>query len=460
MVTEASEVVIEGNGFSSATTATLRHRKTGATVALANRRVAGTTRVIGTVPAAIDAGFYDLVLTNPGLPPLVIENAYVAVEPVVDDFFVDVTDIWTSPSRIYVNTEVELGVTIRRTGTGGPVVLPVRFTRTGPGGASMPIADLTVNFEERAKVAYVSTPWLVGPSAGPISVTLELDPDGLVAEVSTANNRATRTFTVLGAGGDTRPPVARSLTVNGGATTTTTSPVRLDVAGYDPEVGSGLAWLLVVERTLSVVNGAWVPLQATSWLPYQPTITFTLTPTAGARSLQVFLADAVGNVSTRPATVLFNHIPSTDTLMAGQVRVFRQTLQVGEVLSVRVIPTSGDADLYVWDPRGRRVLVRNANGSAVEEGSIVASIAGTYQIEVEAFSDVTYGIEIAVGRAGRTASSDEGEANASKPAPRAVPAVDVGLEPPVGAALPEPPGRASDRILVIPATFQRSRLDQ
>jgi hypothetical protein len=391
---------------------------------------------------------------------LVIENGYAAVEPVVDDFFVEATDLWTSPSRIYVNTEVELGVTIRRPNAGGPVVVPVRFTRAGPGGGGVLIADLTATFEDRAKVAYLSTPWWVGSSAGPISVTVELDPDGVVAELSTANNRATRTFSVLGAGGDTRPPVARSVSVNGGATTTSSSPVRLDVAGYDPEGGSGLAWLLVVERTLSVVNGAWAPVQTTSWLPYQSTITFTLTPTAGARSLHVFLADAVGNVSARPATVVFNHIPSTDTLMAGQVRVFRQPLQVGETLSVRVIPASGDADLYVWDPRGRRILVRNANGTAVEEGSLVASIAGTYQVEVEAFSDATYAIEIAVGRAGRTVSSDAGEVNASKPVPRAAPAVDVGLEPPAGMALPEPPGRASDRTLIIPATFQRSRLDQ
>ncbi|MDW8253013.1 MAG: PQQ-dependent sugar dehydrogenase [Chloroflexota bacterium] len=459
VTTEPVEVVIEGTGFSASTAAVLLHAKSGATVALSALRVSGTTRLLGTVPANIAPGFYDLVLSTPGAPLLTVENAYVAVAPVQDDFFVETVDLWTSPARIYANTEVELGVTVRRPNEGGAVALPVRFTRGAPGAGGAVIADLIATFEARAKSATVSTTWAVGPSTGPISVTVELDPDGLVPDLSAANNHATRTFTVLGAGGDTRPPVASSVTVNGGAIATTDRTARLDVTGYDPAGGSGLAWVMVVERTLSVVNGAWVPVQTTPWLSYRPTLTFTLTPAAGARTIQVFLADAVGNVSTRPAAVQFNHLPPTDTLASGQVRVFRQPLQVGETLSVRLTPASGDADLYLWDPRGRRVLVRNANGTAVEEGRIVASIAGTYQVEVEAFTDTTYALQLAVGRGGTTAQSEEVEFNDSKPAPRAVPAVDVGLEPPVNFALPEPPGRLAERLLVIPTALHRSRLD-
>jgi hypothetical protein len=459
VTTEPVEVVIEGTGFAAATSAMLRHAKSGVTVGLVEARVSGTTRIIGNVPANIATGFYDIILTTPGAPSAVAENGYLAVEPVLDDFFVDPVDIWTSPARLYVNTEAELGVTIRRPNAGGAIVLPVRFSLGDPDRGGRPLADLTATFEPQSKVAYLSTTWAVGAVAGPISLTVTLDPEGVVPDLSSANNRATRTLTVLGAGGDTRPPVASSVTVNGGAATTTDREVRLDVAGYDPAGGSGLAWLMVIERALSVANGAWSPVQTTTWLPYRPTLPFTLTAGAGARTIQVYLADAAGNVSTRPAAVAFNHLPPTETLPSGQVRVFRRVLQAGEILSVRVAPQSGDADLYIWDPRGRRVLVRNASGTAVDEGSIVARVSGTYQIEVEAYSDTTYSVQIDVGRAGQ-ALSDEVPPNDSKATPRDLPAVAVDLEPQGGFALPLPPERPVPHAVTIPAVFRSSPLDR
>lgn len=452
------DVVIEGRGLSSITSATLRHAKTGAFVPLLGVRAVDATRLFGVIPAGLEAGAYDLVLTNPGAPETVARNVYRAIDPLADDFLVEPADLWTLPARLYAGTEAELGVNIRRRGVGPATRLPVRFYEGAPDAGGRVIADLTVSFEARARFASASTPWSLGTATGPVSVTVVLDPDGAVPEGSIANNRASRTLFVHEGGSDTAPPVVASLVVNGGAPAVDDPVARLALRASDPPPGSGLAWLLVVELALDATSGTWAPVQTTAWLPFRPSLTLTLTPGAGARAVQAFVADAAGNVSLRPAVARFDVVPARDTLLSGQTRVFRRYLRAGETMTVRVTPHSGDPDLYLWDPRGQRVLVRNASGTAVDEGSIVASLAGWYQVEVEASSETTYAITMEVGTAGMSGLSEGSEPNAAKPL-RTDPVVDVALEPADGVAVPSPPERIPAQ-LAIPAAFNRSALER
>jgi hypothetical protein len=286
-----------------------------------------------------------------------------------------------------------------------------------------------------------------------------LDPDGTAPEVSTANNRASRTVTINEGGSDIVPPVAASLVVNDGALTIDDPVARLALRASDPPPGSGLALVLLVERALDPTSGTWAPVQTTAWLPFRPSLTLTLTPAAGARAIQAFVADAAGNVSLRPAVARFDVVPARDTLLSGQTRVFRRFLRAGEAMTVRLTPLAGDPDLYLWDPRGQRLLVRNAGGTAVDEGTVVATMAGWYQIEVEAYTETTYAITMEVGAVGPSGLSAASEPNAAKPLPRTDPAVDVALEPADGLALPDPPERRPAQ-LAVPAVFNRSGLDR
>ncbi|MFN8534931.1 MAG: S8 family serine peptidase, partial [Dehalococcoidia bacterium] len=457
LTSEPIDVVIEGQQLWAGIAASLRHAKTGAVVPLAGVRAFGGLRLLASVPAYLDAGAYDLVLLNTGAAETVVSNAYLAVDPVSDDFSIEPTDLWTIPLRPYANTEIELGVNFRRRGTGPTILLPVRFYR-GDTETGVSIGDATVSVDARSRFGWVSIPWQLGPATGPISVTAVLDPDGTVPETSVANNRATRTFTILGGGGDVAAPVVTSLQAAGGAPETASAVISLTVAGYDPSGGSGVAWVLLIERALSPESGAWIPVQTTPWLAYSPTLPFTLTGGGGARVIQAFLGDGVGNVSARPAIARIDYLPPTDSLLAGQVRVFRRFIQTGGTLNVRLAPESGDVDLYVFDPRGRRVLIRNASGQAVDEGSVVAQMSGFYQIEVDAYADSVYAIDIDV-TATSLAAMAEPAPNAAKPAPRENPAVDVGAEPETAFAIPSPPDKRTTT-LTIPAAFQHGRLER
>ncbi|GIW08639.1 MAG: hypothetical protein KatS3mg060_3444 [Dehalococcoidia bacterium] len=459
LTSEPVDVVIEGRGLSSATVAVLRHAKAGTRVPLVGVRAFDTTRLLGSIPATIDSGAYDLLLTNPGTPETVIRNVYLAVDPVSDDFFVEPADIWSLPARPYVGTEAELGVNIRRRGAGPSVLLPVRFYQGDPDGGRL-LADLAVTFESRSRFAWLSTPWAVGPAAGPISITVVLDPDGTVPETSTANNRASRTFAILGGGGDTVAPVAASLVASDGAPAVADPTVGLELHAYDPPGGSGLALMMLIERVLNPASGTWTPVQTTRWLPFSASPTLTLAPGAGARTIQAFVADAAGNVSLRPAVARFDFLPASDSLLSGQTRIFRRLVRAGETISVRLTPESGDPDLYIWDPRGRRALVRNASGLEIDEGSVVASLTGYYQIEVEAYTDTTYSIAITASSASLRGLSEEPGPNAAKPPPRTSAAVDVTLEPEDGFAFPELPERRETGRLAIPAAFNRDALER
>ena len=68
------------------------------------------------------------------------------------------------------------------------------------------------------------------------------------------------------------------------------------------------------------------------------------------RYLQVWAADRAGNISLMPKRSFINYTPAAQSLAAGAVQVLRYDLNAGDRLSVRVQPSSGDPDLYLWAP--------------------------------------------------------------------------------------------------------------
>ncbi len=88
------------------------------------------------------------------------------------------------------------------------------------------------------------------------------------------------------------------------------------------------------------------------------------------------------------------------------------------------------------------MLVRNASGTAVDEGSFTATVAGAYQIEVFAYSDTKYRLTISGGQAAELGvASAQGPAvqlNAEKTA-RTAPVVAAENEPEGQSAVPVAP---------------------
>ena len=82
------------------------------------------------------------------------------------------------------------------------------------------------------------------------------------------------------------------------------------------------------------------------------------------------------------------------------MRLYRRTLAAGDVLSVTLQPTAGDADLYVWAPSGTLAAYSNAVGSATDSVAVTAIEAGTYQVEVYGYADATYSLVMQVLPAG------------------------------------------------------------
>jgi subtilisin family serine protease len=78
---QPQELLIEGANFLRATTASLRHTKSGAEVGLANVRILDSTWLLGTVPAGIASGSYDLLLVNPPAAETVVREAYLVRDP-------------------------------------------------------------------------------------------------------------------------------------------------------------------------------------------------------------------------------------------------------------------------------------------------------------------------------------------------------------------------------------------
>lgn len=159
-------------------------------------------------------------------------------------------------------------------------------------------------------------------------------------------------------------------------------------------------------------------------------------PNSGLRYMQGWVADAAGNISAKPAIQPVNYVPATDTLLQGEVRVYRPATLAGQCLRVRVVPGSPemDPDLYIWPPNyttgsapaGYSIL----GAGAVDEVVIQPTQAGIYQIEIVGFTDATFAQSIEILDNCPLARRSTPEATAAKEI-RQTPSVPIG-DVPVG----------------------------
>ncbi len=228
---------------------------------------------------------------------------------------------------------------------------------------------------------------------------------------------------------DSTPP-SGSLVINADADSTSSPNVTLDVLADDNPGGLGVKWMYFREWKYDPVVVQWVTVRSSGWLPYSETsgTPWALVSGTGMKYVGAWFADGANNVSNPVVLDSINLIEPGDTISAAQVTQYRQTFTPGQQVTVTLVVTGGDADLYIWRPGSIAApdYWSNRSGTATEQ-LVFTAIEGEYVIEVHGYLSSQYQLDIATSDAGgvkkveksaRTHQSMIGQAALIKPLPQ------------------------------------------
>jgi len=388
-----------------------------------------TTQVQAVVPAGVLTGTYDVIIRNPdymaagvldlgSIAAVASGGGYTALDPAGDDFYATAEDIWTAPTTIRDGDEVMLGVNLRR--QGGKVTLEpeVAFYLGDPdsGGVLLGSATAPPMPPGPGGLEAVFIYWDSSGHTGVVEIYMVVDPDDVIPEGSEENNVTSQCIAVLPPAGDESPPSVTDLWLNGGASSTEIPTVTIEITATDTG-GSGVSTMYLVEREFNPSAVQWVAIQRTDWIPFQSVYTMELTGRGGVRYVQAWVADGAGNTCITVYKVRVDYVPPSDTVLAGQVFIYRRTLAAGQTLHVTLETLSGDADLYVWRPDGNQSWVSNNAGTELEELSIPIEYPheGSYQIEVYGYETSNYVLTVDIGQTSQSVKETVTHINNNRP---------------------------------------------
>ena len=390
-------------------------------------------RLQAVVPAGLTPGRYDVVAQNPGEGPDRLADGYLVIDPDLDDLAVTDSDFWFDPAPVRQGQVTALGVNVHYSGDralADGVAVEFRLDAVDGdllGRTTTPPLTPATNAIEPVFVLW--TP----PAAGTHTIYAIVDPADAIAEGANANNVARWDLTVLPAAtadDDRMPPVVDAFVIDGGVQTTSSPIVTITLNATDDR---GVTSMYLAERIYNNAATLWTVRQTTGWIGFSGAYTMTLSPVGGARYLQVWVADAARNVSTRASLTLINYLQPDSTLLQGQVHTYRFGLAAGQTLQAELTTSRGDADLYVWDGAGN-LLASNNFDLAPDRVQASAAAGGEYQIEVHGYRDSTYTLSLGLAAPAVTTQRTA----AAKMLPLA-PVVDLSSAPPGQQALPAAP---------------------
>ncbi|MCB0115797.1 MAG: hypothetical protein KDD84_16970, partial [Caldilineaceae bacterium] len=389
------------------------------------------TLALAVAPRGLAPGVYDVRAVNPGSAVFTLTDGYTVIDESMPDLSAGDRDIWLSPVTVRLGAAATIGVNVHR--AGGDETLPgvdVAFYLNEISSGALLGRQTTASFAPGNDVIASAVISWTPPAAGVYTVIAVIDPDGTVTEGAETNNTARWTFEVLQPSNseDTTPPVVTAVTAGGGVQSTTQQEISLEIDATDDD--SGVYSMYIVERVYNNAARAWVIVQESGWIPYATPYTLRLSPVAGVHYIRVWVADAAGNVSDASMVTVINYLPAVTKIRAGQVRVYRLNLAAGNLLSVAVTPSSGDADVYIWDEDSLLVAYSNLDDQAADPVAYTASRAGIYQIEIHGYDDGEYGMTLTPGME-RATSMPSAKVLPTGPAvsPRSVPPTQQALPP-------------------------------
>ncbi len=384
------------------------------TTPLINLVVFNQTNLRATLPVSLPAGAYTMTAFYPGADVDSLPNAYVVLAG-DEDLFAQGGELWVDPAAPRANASVDLGVFVHRKSSNdesGPLLdVPVRFWINNELLGDTYVPPLPNN-EEMSTWRLTWTP----TQAGDYVIKAEIDPENKFVESQEDNNVVTRTLTVLTPAADKVAPHVDMLTIKDSnedmdtVETVTDTLVFLDTDAVDyPQPGGvGVSHLRYIEFEYNQGAQLWVPVQDSGWVisdvVNSTNYRWQLSPVGGLHYIQGWAKDGAGNISRYPYQQRVNYVKPKEWVGRNQVRIYRQTLAVGDTLDVVLTPLMGDADLYIWPPDwkdGRPPWVSNKEGQDVEEFNISAPVAGVYQIEIYGYNAAQYELDIEVQTAGK-----------------------------------------------------------
>ena len=394
----ANNLTIRGQNFADGVSVTLT--TAGGQIPLIAPAIANSTEIRALTPISITPAVYDLVVTNPDGRSDTLLGAYRAVTPEeCDDLYAGETDLWLDPPSLHASQAVTLGLTVRRQcGAGDLTGLPVRFWFEGLTDVVTGSAALLPPRQEMTVTAF----WDLALAEGDITLYALIDPLEQVSENIETNNLISRTVTVLPPLPDTTPPVVQAFSINDGALYTPSPYIYLDTQASDNPGGSGVASLYFVEYWYDYSAGDWLQVASSDWLPYNQAQTDFqwrfYVPSweifRGARYMQVWAADAAGNISLYPGGQLINWHGYYGLIRTPWPIVLRHPLITGEGLRVRITKMGyitpsyrvPDLHLTIWDPHGEQlhhILLPYGEPPGWKEAAFYAVTDGVVQLEID-----------------------------------------------------------------------------
>lgn len=393
---QPAEVLITGVDFAPGAVARLGGGTTD--VALATTFLS-SSRLHAVVPAILPPGVYDLSVFNPDGNGGQQLAAYTIHNAATDDLLSGGHALWSDPRTVRKGSTALLGLVVERQGGKNPLInVAVDFYQGNPSAGGTKIGTGMIPLlSPRSSASTSSVEWPV-TAAQTYTLYALIDPQNKVAESLERNNVVSRTVAALGIAADQTPPQMESIALVGGGSDTTAPSIILDAQASDPLPGWGVRGYYLREFVYHQGSDRWLPTQDSGWLASsnaRALLGWSLVPLPGIHILQAWAADAVGNVSA-PLRLGVNYVASPDYVEQDQVRLYRYTLKPDQQLHVRVEPSSGDADLYIWPPNHptQPVWASVKEGLAVDELIVTAPVGGIYQVEVYGYAASDFQIQI------------------------------------------------------------------
>jgi len=430
---QPAELVLIGVNFAPGATARLAN---GSSVVDLATAYLSPTQLRANAPANLSPDIYTVSVHNPDGNGGWLVAAYTVLAAVNDDLSSHGYALWSDPRALRRGSTALLGLVVERQGGKNPLAnVAVDFYQGNPnaGGSKIGTGIIPL-FSPRSSTSTSSVEWPV-TAAQTYTLYAVIDPQNKVAESLEGNNVVSRTVTALGPVVDRQPPQIDLFALADGGHSTTDPLIAVQIEASDPAPGWGIGSFYLREFVYSQGTDRWTLAQESGWLPSataQATIGWSLVPLPGIHTLQAWAADAVGNVSP-PLRLGVNYVASPDSVQQDQVRLYRYTLKPGQQLHVRLQPSSGDADLYIWPPDhpSRAAWSSIEAGLAVDELTIDAPVGGVYQVEVHGYAASAFQLQIDEPAAGRRAAYEPaaGRATPAGKVLREQPLIPAGAQP-------------------------------